>query len=247
MLPYISDENSYSIPGPERRAWTENLLCNYCLLIGKHVSSKIAKPEELTSRSATVAPESILAPFRAWEAFPGTRSDQGSKDTLQHIPLPSRRRVWRAYYEVLSVILNLYVGISTGHGNYHSRFQIASVAARNAELRKVETIYEKTLLQEVSFPEANTTNVEIETWTDQIMTNWAILSLPASMDEDLEEGGKSALSRRVLAVSGPTHSPWICYVWSILIRYSDSLSCRYQDLPFNKSITTFVHGALGFS
>jgi len=43
--------------------------------------------------------------------------------------------------------------------------------------------------------------VEVETWTDQVMTNWSIISAPEALDEDLEKGGRIAVSGRIIDVS----------------------------------------------
>ena len=200
MLPAISALQSKSNARLEQQLWTERLLHNYCRLVGNYVSSKSHQPEELLSPRAALVSKSILAPFRAWETFARAAPAHNGNPGVRHDALLSRRSVWRAYYDTLSVILQYCSRQSADPNGYNSQFGLASTAARNAELRKVETIYEKLLLKEVDFPKANTANVEVETWADQVMNNWATLTAPTSLDEDLEEGGKPVMSRRVLEV-----------------------------------------------
>ena len=200
MLPAISALQSNSNGSLEQQLWTERLLHNYCRLVGNYVSSGSYQPEELLLPRAALISKSILASFRAWETFARAAPAHNGNSRVHHDAPLSRRSVWRAYYDTLSVILHCCSRQWATPDVYNSRFGLTSTAARNAELRKVENIYEKLLLKEVGFPKANTANVEVETWTDQVMSNWATLTAPTSLDEDLEEGGKSIMSRRVLEV-----------------------------------------------
>ena len=85
--------------------------------------------------------------------------------------------------------------------DFDKNFVFDSKLAQSAELNNVEAAYENVLLSQVSFPKANTVNYEVEDWVDQVMSNWSILVDSGWEDENLEKGGKAALSRRVLAVS----------------------------------------------
>lgn len=84
---------------------------------------------------------------------------------------------------------------------FGSRFLFDSRIAQYAELKRVETAYESLLLNQVGFPKANEANVEVENWTDQVMFNWSLLIGPDWEEDDLENGGKAGVGRRVLAVS----------------------------------------------
>lgn len=201
LLSYTSEVRSNDGTSPEQRLWTEKLLHNHCLLVGKYVESKAHHPQELLSSKALVVSPSILVPFRAWASFSDSEPDYGGSSKLHNEVLPSRRRIWRAYYDTLSIIVQQLCSTSTDLMAHGRRLRFNSTAARNAELRRVETTYEETLLREVGFPEANKVNVEVETWTDQVMTNWSIVIAPESLDEDLERGGRIAVSRRLLDVS----------------------------------------------
>lgn len=201
VLPYISEVRSNHGNSPEQRIWTEKLLQNYCLLVGEHVLSKARHPQELLSSSALVASHSILVPFRAWASFSESEPDYGGSSRPHNEVLPSRRRIWRVYYDTLSIIIQHLCSTSTDSIAYGRRLGIGSKAAENAELRRVEITYEELLLKEVGFPEANKANVEVETWTDQVMTNWSIISAPEALDEDLEKGGRIAVSGRIIDVS----------------------------------------------
>ena len=84
---------------------------------------------------------------------------------------------------------------------FDQQFSFDSKLAQSTELKRVETVYESVLLKEVGFPKANEPNVEVEEWVEQIMSNWVLLNGSDWEEEDIESGGKSALGRRILAVS----------------------------------------------
>lgn len=200
-LSYNAEVRSDDGTSPEQWIWTGKLLHKYCLLVGEHVESKAHRPQELLSSSALVASPSVLVPFRAWASFSESEPDYGGSSRPQNEMLTCRRRIWRAYYNALSIIVQQLCSTSTDFIAYGRRLGFSSKAAQNEELRKVETTYEEILLKEVGFPEANKANVEVETWTDQVMTNWSIISAPESLDEDLERGGRIGVSGRILDVS----------------------------------------------
>ena len=121
-----------------------------------------------------------------------------------------RRRIWQAYHHTLSEVL---VRVSAG---FHDELT-ADVTNDNAmaplppslataklrlfqELRKVEATYEGLLLKEINFPMANETNLEVEQWTDQVMTNWRIICGPTWTDDEIGEGGHEAAGRNTLDV-----------------------------------------------
>lgn len=203
LISYTSEVQFDYGTSPEQWLWTERLLHNYCLMVGKYVESKAHHPQELISSRALVASPAILVPFRAWASFSESEPDYGGSSRPYNEVLPSRRRIWRAYYNALSIIVQRLCSTSTDFIAYGRSLGFNSKVAQNAELRKVETTYEGILLKEVGFPEANKANVEVETWTDQVMTNWSIISAPESLDEDLERGGRIAVSGRLLDVSRP--------------------------------------------
>ena len=244
MLPWISNGQDSYATSPERRTWAQRVLQNFCLFNGKYVASKTPALEELLSPRAILASESILTPFRAWEVSYRTSGEPGNTSVSYDGGLLTRRRVWRTYYDTLSVILRLCCRPSASRDSYNTRFAFSSSAARNAELKTVEVTYEKILLQEVGFPEANTANTEVETWTDQVMANWAVLSAPTLGNEDLEEGGKPALTRRVLEVISLL-TPCV-HVASKLILSLDTLSGGHPDLPLNKDSATSIYCAFDF-
>lgn len=202
MLPQVLKAQSTAGSCSEGRLWAEDLLERYCTLVGKHVASNAHNPAGLLSPRTTISASSILTPFRAWARFSDSGPDYGTRPRIRNEAVLSGRRVWQAYYDTVSLILQFLCQDTHRVGDCMNLFGFPSKASRNAELRSVEAVYEKLLFKEVSFPEANEASPEIESWTDQVMVNWAILTAPESLDEDLEKGGKAALSRRVQGVSG---------------------------------------------
>ena len=206
MLPYLPIAQSTSVSSKEQRFWTERLLARHCFLTSRDVRSKVEKKHQ------TLSPESTLAPFRAWADFwaTGLSGDSGKLEEQDYRGDLSRRRIWQAYYNTLSILLqqgSSYPSPSeklSAHEKtvsaYDNKFLTNPKLQQIAELKKVETIYEGLLLKEVKFPKANEASPEIESWVEQVIANWRVYSGPAWQDGDVGEGGKEGLSRNVLAV-----------------------------------------------
>ncbi len=206
MLPYISTIQSTSASSTEYRFWAERLLACHCLITSRDVQSKFEKMKQ------TLSPESTLAPFRAWADFWGTRlsGDNGKFEGQDYRGGVSRRRIWQAYYNTLSIFLqqgSLYPSPSEKPSTvvktvsaYDNKFLANPRLQQITELKKVEAIYEGLLMREVKFPKANEANTEVESWVEQVISNWRICSGTAWQDDDVGDGGKEALSRNVLAV-----------------------------------------------
>ena len=193
---------------PEYRNWTEQLLARYGIMV-----EGSAKPDGEASHRRLYTQET-LAPFRAWAELPWANTTKlgnvgQSAGTIKH-QSTTRRLMWQLYYNSLSVILQQRLPYPPpGHGPSASAQEMStnnvnSVAnlklQQSIELRRVESIYEEILLTEVSFPKANEANVEIESWADQVIANWKVLSGPSWQNKDLGKGGKEAMTRNVLAV-----------------------------------------------
>ncbi|KAH9830068.1 putative cation-transporting ATPase [Teratosphaeria destructans] len=196
-----------STPGtrtPELRRWTERVLARACMYYHRQIESP----------SLSKLNETLVA-FRAWSSFwqrapkpgaPGARSDSGSPS----IDIP-RRVVWKAYYDVLSVILQyglMYLpsdsgstplGVHSG-GPINERY-IEARQQQRAEFQMVEETYESLLLNETQFPRSNQTNTEVESWVEEVIGNWKVFAGPSWTDAELGgEGGKEAAGRRVLDI-----------------------------------------------
>ena len=206
MLPYISTVQSTSATSIEHRYWTERLLARHCLL-----TSCDAKSKAETSKQ-TLSPESTLAPFRAWADFWGARlsGDSGKLEGQDLREGVSRRRIWQAYYNTLSILLQqgssypspaeIPSAVEKTVSAYDNKFLANPRLQQITELKKVEAIYEGLLLKEVKFPKANEASVEVESWVEQVIANWKVCSGSTWRDDDIGDGGKEALSRNVLAV-----------------------------------------------
>ncbi|KAK5139998.1 hypothetical protein LTR32_007069, partial [Rachicladosporium monterosium] len=186
---------------PELRRWTERLLARACM-------SDYRRTQQPT---LVILTESLIS-FRAWTSFwqraPPQASGNGANSTRVDIP---RRQVWKAYYNLLSVILShdlLYNVSATArsdlllvpqHTMSTQQYMDAKIRQR-AELKRVETTYESLLLNETQFPKASQTNAEIELWIEQAVINWRTLSSADWTDDELGDGGKATLGRDMLDI-----------------------------------------------
>ncbi|KAL8671340.1 MAG: hypothetical protein Q9168_004150 [Polycauliona sp. 1 TL-2023] len=208
MLPVISSTTQASRSMAEYRIWTERLLAQYGTLV-----EDSAKSEGRGGQPRLYTRES-LAPFRTWAELPWTSPAKSgsagrSAGMTKHYG-STGRYMWQLYYTSLSIILQQDLRYPpVGHGPSTSAQELStenvkSVAnlklQQSIELRRVESMYEDVLLQEVSFPKANESNVEVENWTDQVIANWRTFLNPSWQNEDLGKGGKEALTRNVLAI-----------------------------------------------
>ncbi|KAI4222462.1 MAG: hypothetical protein L6R36_006126 [Xanthoria steineri] len=208
MLPVISSTPPACRSTPEYRVWTELLLARYVLLI--HDSTK------LDSRGGRprLHTKETLAPLRAWAGLPWVNSSKsgnvGPPSGIIKHQSSARRRVWQLYYTSLSTILQQGLPYPpVGHGPSTSAQQMSTDNVKSMtnlklqqsiELARVESIYEDILLKEVSFPQANEANIEVESWTDQVIGNWRVISSSSWQNEDLGRGGKEAMTKNVLAI-----------------------------------------------
>lgn len=203
IMPYLSSMSNASTR--EERIWTERLLAQFCL-VSSHQSALSVRGGHENSLS------SRLLPFRAWAKFWEGRPGQGLTaldGKISEVDV-SRRRIWQAYYDTLSEVLEQ---VSAGfhdeltttapNGNSIAPPPTPLTTAKLQlfeELRRVEATYEGLLLKEVKFPKANESNLEVEKWTDQVMSNWRIVCGPTWSDEEIGEGGEEAAGRNTLDV-----------------------------------------------
>ena len=210
ILTHISNVNLTVGNSPEYRLWAERLLSRSCALSANCVKSKSHELDDLLSPASPVPASSILPPFRAWAKLLVSEPDYGTESSQSNEPGPPRRPIWQMYYNTLSTLLQYRALYESRHRTesakgtsttFDHHFLFDSKLAQYAELKRVEVAYESLLLGQVGFPKANTANVEVESWVDEVMSNWFLVSGSDWEDENLEKGGKVAVSRRILAVS----------------------------------------------
>ncbi|KAF7189889.1 putative cargo-transport protein ypp1 [Pseudocercospora fuligena] len=183
----------------ELRRWTERLLARACMYSVK----------KMPSPSAGDLAEAY-SPFRAWGEFWQRAPTHQGVTAPSRLDLP-RRQVWKAYYDLLSSILQHGLIYGPEQKGFSFSFlplssalsETERVAARQrqrAELHRVESAYESLLLEETKFPKASQANTEVEEWADQVVTNWGLFTGPDWSDADLGKGGKQSVSRGVLEI-----------------------------------------------
>lgn len=180
MLPYLTKAKSTMSNSVEANVWTERLLVRHVSLASGHVKSNINNPQ-LLIKSKPIQTNSVLAPFRLWSDFRAER---------QKASFFALTWVWRAYYDLLSILVQ--------HQIIAPMFE--SRARQRIELQQAQAAYEAILLREMSFPQANQTNAEVDSWADQVMANWRAMLSPTWPEDDLGQGGSVALGTTVLDV-----------------------------------------------
>ncbi|KAL0932034.1 filamentation protein [Colletotrichum truncatum] len=168
------------------RVWSELFLTEYCIL----------QSEALRSNERSLEDPNSLACFRSWAKYWESISGPvvGGYGYRGSVP---RRQVWLEYYLALTTILELDLPYPTGFlGNIANES-----SARNQlriELKKVEAAYESLLISETSFPRADETREDVESFVRAVVKNWSILCGRGWKEQDLGQGGRESLSRGVL-------------------------------------------------
>ncbi|KAK3717835.1 hypothetical protein LTR37_005606 [Vermiconidia calcicola] len=185
---------------PELRRWTERLLARACMFMKRRAS-----PPTIRTLSESLSCFSAWSDF--WQRSPAT---SGSSVTPSHLDIP-RRQVWRAYYELLSTILqsglmydlhsSSYSELLTVLSNDMSDEQYTSARLRQrAASQQAEMTYESLLLNETQFPKASQSNTEVESWVELVVENWKVFCGSEWTDSELGAGGKENVGRGVLDI-----------------------------------------------
>lgn len=167
--------------------WSELFLTEYCMLF----SQTIEEHEEI------LTDPNCLACFRWWAKYWDLQRGSGIGGFGFRGSIP-RRRIWLAYYDVLSEILKQDLPFPTGYAPVNN--ETSARAQLRAELKKVEAEYETLLLSETQFPRADEERVEVERFVELVVENWKILNGRGWREHDLGQGGKDSLSRGVLDI-----------------------------------------------
>lgn len=172
------------------RYWSELFLTEYCTL-----SSEGSRQNELPPGDR----ESIAC-YRCWARYweamgQSVAGGVGFKGSSNSVP---RRTIWREYYSSLSQVVQNDLHFAPGNlgkasSDTPARTQLAT------ELKRVESAYERLLLDETEFPRADEHREEVEAFVAQVMKNWEILCGRGWSEKDIGVGGRAALSRGVLS------------------------------------------------
>lgn len=148
-------------------------------------------------RSDPLHVDIALQLLRSWAAHPSVKQGTPAPSNVDDSTPASRTSIWTAYYAFLTTVLQTGLPY-TGPNDGPQRPQQAN------ELRRVETICEGSFLRETKFPTADSHNLQVEEWIEQVISNWEIMCGPEWQDSDLGEGGQNAIGRNVLEVSTKT-------------------------------------------
>ncbi len=180
IFPYLTKTQSTVGNTLESNLWTERFLARHISLASRHVKSNIKNPQNIL-KSKTFRPSELLGSLRLWSEYRSERQN-GSSFSLAW--------VWKAYYDVLSILLQHQITKSI----------FPSKPQQYLELQKAQAAYEAILMNETHFPQADQHNVEIDSWVDQAMANWRALLVPFWQSEDLGKGGHLVLGKNMLEV-----------------------------------------------
>jgi hypothetical protein len=117
-----------------------------------------------------------------------------------------RRHVWKAYFNLLSIILSRglhYPSPVAARESLGREGAFEGLGTRMqlfVELQRVQGNYERLLQREVYFPKAEEYNQEIDEWVGTVMQNWRVLHGSRWLTGALAEGGRAELGRGVLEV-----------------------------------------------
>ncbi|GKT53073.1 filamentation protein [Colletotrichum tofieldiae] len=168
------------------KVWSELFLTEYCVL----------HSEALRANERSLADPNSLACFRSWARYWESMSGPVTGGYGYRGSVP-RRQVWLEYYLALSTILELGIPFPTGFLG-----KVTNEASVNnqlrIELKKTEAAYEALLISETSFPRAEETREEVESFVRAVVRNWSILCGRGWKERDLGQGGRESLSRGVL-------------------------------------------------
>ena len=182
---WLSSHNELSSDNSQFLHWSEQLASESALVASTEALKTVPVADEALMKTA-------LSLLRVWSAHPHVK--QGASPHIDGFDVCTPKYLtWKSYYDLLSATLQhdlAYVPPASGP----ERQQLA------AEIRRVESMYESSLLRETRFPTAYAESTQIEDWVEQVITNWEILCGPQWTDEDLGEGGQNAVGRNVLDV-----------------------------------------------
>ncbi|KAE8164192.1 hypothetical protein BDV40DRAFT_120029 [Aspergillus tamarii] len=182
---WLSSHNELSSDNSQFLHWSEQLASESALVASTEALKTVPVADEALMKTA-------LSLLRVWSAHPHVK--QGASPHIDGFDVCTPKYLtWKSYYDLLSATLQhdlAYVPPASGP----ERQQLA------AEIRRVESMYESSLLRETRFPTAYAESTQIEDWVEQVITNWEILCGPQWTDEDLGEGGQNAVGRNVLDI-----------------------------------------------
>ncbi|PLB43165.1 filamentation protein [Aspergillus steynii IBT 23096] len=188
LVPWLTNHGEASSNNPQFLHWSEKLLGEGAFLASQEALKQVPV---LDGESAKTA----FKLCRLWSSHPLVK--QGVSSPVQHFDGDresiSKSAIWKSYYDLLSAVL-VHELEYYPPANGPDRPQLSS------EIRRVESLCETNLLREVKFPTAESKNVQVEDWVEQVIQNWEILCGSGWTDDDLGEGGQNAVGRNVLDI-----------------------------------------------
>ncbi|TEA11216.1 putative cargo-transport protein ypp1 [Colletotrichum sidae] len=185
-LPSVTTPSSTRGAHKQFRVWSELFLTDYCIL----------QSEALRSNERSLEDSNSLACFRSWAQYWEAMSGPVTGGYGYRGSVP-RRQIWLEYYLALTTILELDLPYPTGYLGKVTN-EISARHQLRIELKKAEAAYEALLISETSFPRADETREEVESFVRAVTRNWSILCGRGWNEQDLGQGGRESISRGVL-------------------------------------------------
>ncbi|KAM5456314.1 hypothetical protein MaudCBS49596_001336 [Microsporum audouinii] len=172
---------------PQLLFWSEQYLARASMLAYELFISKSPNYDEANL-------EFGLRSLRLWASHPDIKgNDPAIAADITPTNSSSKTSLWRAYYDLLSIILQNEL-------QYPPMSDAPKRVQLSAEFRRIEATCENVLLRHSKFPKANVANQEVELWVKQVIRNWKVFCGEEWCDDDFGEGGQGAISRNVLDI-----------------------------------------------
>lgn len=148
---------------------------------------------------AALQPNTLLAPFRAWDLF-CTRTEATSKKHREKNEAAyafSPAKVWLSYYKVHGLFLSSHVADPVFDSRRHQL----------SEFKRVELMCGRALFESAHFPQANEATPSVDNFIDHVTKNWCLLMSPRWDQIILGPANRIGLCQDVLKVCLPSSSP----------------------------------------
>jgi cargo-transport protein YPP1 len=194
------EKYSPSSSSPQQSLWKEKFLAYWCKNAYQQFKEKLSSFD-----GKDVDTSLFLRAFRSWSKSSKNFSTPPKEEgDLNEAEIYTQRRLsWKFYYEILSQII-LY--------DYPYHFDVTSDLSKEQtatatqskhsqlykELLYTQDMYEVCLFHSLTSADPNSSKVEVANWIELVMSTWIELNSKKWKNEDLGDGGKEALSRRVL-------------------------------------------------
>ena len=175
--PWLEANKTSVRSSPQMAYWAEQVTAELVTCLHNRHSSEQTELE-------------IRSELRKWAVFAGESASAASQSYANPVPQRTKLYVWRIYYKSISDRIERSV----------SSDEPANRRELVGELKRVETAYEKDLMQNTKFPHANQSNSVVEQFVESVTKNWDIICGSGWTANDIGDGGRDLITRNVLDI-----------------------------------------------